>query len=288
MQDRPVELTTFDDFTGVTQSKVAGTLNLRHVFGSPDLAFFLSLSSVASIVGAQAEASYNAGNALQDSLAHQAPHLAASTRFLTVNFGWVEDAALTADDEIRQGALRRAGFCPTRSEELGRFFDHILGVVVDPSASVAQAIIGFDAESLANATAHNGNIQSAMFGPVRERRTASANCHTETDAADSGQTFEQVIAEGDGEAVTEFIANATTVQLARLISVDASSIDARQGSILALGLDSLVAVELRNWIMRQFDAPLQSTEILAPQTVWGLAEKVVGRSKKMVRSVATE
>ena len=56
----------------------------------------------------------------------------------------------------------------------------------------------------------------------------------------------------------------------------------RQGSIMAQGFDSLVAVELRNWVMRQFDAPLHSTEILANQTVHILAEKIATWSKKVV------
>ena len=271
----------------MTRIKVDGTINLHRVFGSSELTFFLSLSSVSSIVGASAEASYNAGNALQDSLAHQEQPPSGRTRFLTINFGWIEDSVLTANDETRQGALRRAGFSLTSSEELLRFFDYILGAATDPSSNLSQAIIGFDPESLANATAYNGNIHSAMFSQVREGRKVSGATSSgeETNAdgsAGSVQTFEQVVADGNTDAVTDFISCDLTKHLARLISVDASSIDARQGSIMALGLDSLVAVELRNWVMRRFDAPLQSTEILSNQTIQTLAEKIVTRSKKMV------
>ena len=267
--------------------KVDGTLNLHRVFASSELASFLSLSSVSSIVGAGAQASYNAGNALQDALAHQDKQHSGNTRFLTINFGWIEDAVLTAGDETREGALRRAGFSLTSNKELARFFDHILVAANDPSSSLSQAIIGFDAESLANATAYNGTIHSAMFNEVRDPRPGAGSIEGEgMEAAGSGQTFDQVIADGNAEAVVDFISAAVTVQLARLISVDAGSIDARQGSIMTLGLDSLVAVELRNWVMRQFDAPLQSTEILANQTVQALAEKIATRSKKVVSVAA--
>lgn len=275
----------------MTKIKVDGTLALHRAFASSELAFFLSLSSVSSIVGASAEASYNAGNALQDALAHQEQQHSGKTRFLTINFGWIEDAALTVNDETRQGALRRAGFSLTSARELTRFFDYILVAAIDPNSSISQAIIGFDAKSLASATAYNGTIHSALFSQVRDPRRAIGATSVEEGAgaeasADSWQTFEQAIADGDTEAVTEFISCAVTAQLARLISVEAGSIDARQGSILALGLDSLVAVELRNWVMRQFDAPLQSTEILANQTVQTLAEKIATRSKKMVSVAA--
>ena len=281
-------MTTYDEFTSVAKIKVDGTLNLHRVFASSELAFFLSLSSVSSIVGASAEASYNAGNALQDALAHQDKQHSGNTRFLTINFGWIEDAVLTAGDETREGALRRAGFSLTSNKELARFFDYILVAANDPSSSLSQAIIGFDAESLTNATAYNGTIHSAMFNEVRDPRPGAGSIEEGEgmEAAGSGQTFDQVIADGNAEAVVDFISGAATVQLARLISVDAGSIDARQGSIMALGLDSLVAVELRNWVMRQFDAPLQSTEILANQTVQTLAEKIATRSKKVVNVAA--
>ncbi|KAI4170438.1 MAG: hypothetical protein LQ343_004941 [Gyalolechia ehrenbergii] len=220
----------------------------NRAFASSELAFFLSLSSVSSIVGASAQASYNAGNALQGALADQEQRHSGKTGFLTINFGWIADAVLTANDETRQGALLRTGFSLSSSKELS-----------------------FDAESLACATAYNGTIQSALFSQVRDPRRAleveeAAGAEA---SAGNGQTFKQVISEGNPEAVADFISFAVAAQLARLISVDASTIDAQQGSILAMGLDSLVAVELRNQVMRQFGAPLP------------LAEKIATRSKKM-------
>ncbi|EDN98130.1 hypothetical protein SS1G_12987 [Sclerotinia sclerotiorum 1980 UF-70] len=50
-----------------------------------------------------------------------------------------------------------------------------------------------------------------------------------------------------------------------LISVDATQVNERDGSILNLGQKSLVAIELRNWITREFEAPLQSSEIMTDQ-----------------------
>ncbi|KAH0382185.1 polyketide synthase, partial [Aureobasidium melanogenum] len=281
MNDRPLELLTFEDYLSVTKIKVDGTPALYQAFASDDLKFFLSLSSVASIIGAQAEASYNAGNALQDSLAHQEKqHGSGGTRFFTVNFGWIEDAILTAGDDTREGAMDRAGFAKIKQGELARFFEYILDAVQDPETRFSQAVIGFDADSLGKSTFPNSNIRSSMFNEVRDRRRP-AGATNESDEGATGRTFDEVVAHGDIEEITDHISQATRTHLARLISMDLENIEVRQGSILALGLDSLVAVELRNWVMRQFDAPLQSMEILANQTIYALAEKIVGRSKKI-------
>lgn len=220
---------------------------------------------------------------MQDALAHRET-AEESTRFLTVDFGWTDDVQYTANDDKRQGALRRAGFTLIRAEELARFFDYVLDAVVDDSPSarqLRQAVIGVDAASLAGATALNSNVYSAMFTHIRSARHRAREADAAAAAGVEGEdprTFEQVVAEGDGDAVVDFVSRALVAQLARLIDVDAAGVDVHHGSVLNLGLDSLVAVELRTWVMKQFRAPLQSLEILVDQTVWELAQRVVARS----------
>ncbi|ROW10238.1 hypothetical protein VMCG_02040 [Cytospora schulzeri] len=87
------------------------------------------------------------------------------------------------------------------------------------------------------------------------------------------------MAAGDLEFARDFVASAVASRLEQLISVDINRIDPRKTSILDLGVDSLISIELRNWIGREFEAPLQSSEILVDQTIYALAEKVVSRSK---------
>ncbi|KAG9606218.1 hypothetical protein KCU77_g331, partial [Aureobasidium melanogenum] len=247
INNRPLELLTFEDYLSVAKIKVDGTPALYQAFASDDLRFFLSLSSVASIIGAQAEASYNAGNTIQDSLAHQEKQYGSGG---------------TPGDDTRQGAMDRAGFAKIKQE-----------------TCFSQAVIGFDADFLSKSTFPNSNIQSSMFNEVRDRRPAVTT--NESDENATGRTYDEVVADGDIEEITDHISQATRTHLARLISLDLENIEVRQGSILALGLDSLVAVKLRNWVMRQFDAPLQSMEILANQTIHVLAEKIIRRSKKI-------
>ncbi|KAI0203707.1 polyketide synthase dehydratase-domain-containing protein [Astrocystis sublimbata] len=257
MNDRPIERATWDDFRSVTRIKMDGTLALYKAFASENLEFFLSLSSLSSVVGARAAAAYNAGNAVQDALAAAGwnkPGLG-QTRFLSANIGWSEGGAMFEGEEAKQNALGRAGFSVITTEEINRYFDHMLAVAMDPESPVSQAVIGFDVESLAQTTALNGTIHSGLFSQVRHARHASGDETGNGEAGAGKETFEQRIATGNVEAIIDFISEAIAQQLARLIAVEVSSIDIGQGSMLALGLDSLVAVELRNWVMRQFGAP---------------------------------
>ncbi|KAI8932182.1 hypothetical protein NX059_011064 [Plenodomus lindquistii] len=285
--DQLVEAMTHQGFTDAIKPKVSGTIMLLSKFSSPHLSFFLSLSSLAGILGAGGLASYNAGNTVQDAMTYSGRSSASKpTRILSIDIGWIEDAVQTKDDSVRQQNLRRAGATPIYSGELAAFFDCILGAAMDPSIySSGQLVIGFDVDSLAGVTASNGNAHSALFTQVHHSSQQTAEAKGANEQV-QGPTFDQVVAGGNAEAVSSFIASSMTTQLSRLISVEASAIDPRQGSILALGLDSLVAVELRNWVKRHFDAQLQVAEILANQTVHALAEKVSLRSSKVILAVA--
>jgi acyl carrier protein len=266
---------TFHDFQLASQVKVDGTMALERAFASPSLEFFIMLSSAVNIVGASGQANYNAGNAVQDALAQvrQERHC----RYISLNIGWIQDAVHTAENEARLAGLSRVGLRPIQSEELRRFFDFILANAYSTDQRLPQAIIGFDSGSLSNTTTHNGNLISPMFVHVRPNLAAITTLGSQDKTPPTATSFKQVLAAGERAAIIDFITAAICDQLSRLTSVDAARINADQ-SILELGLDSLIAIELRNWLTRTFDSPLQPSEILENQTVRTLGEKVASRS----------
>ncbi|WP_297842147.1 choline/carnitine O-acyltransferase [Pseudomonas sp.] len=279
MHDRTLDTMTYEDFLIPTRVKVQGTLALERAFSSPHLAFFLLMSSAVTVVGTSGQANYNAGNAVQDALAQA--RTTAPCHFMSLNIGLVQDTSShEASLEAWSRSLRRAGLKPVGPVELLRCFDYLLGAVnINPDARhVHQAAIGFDATSLAAATARNGTVRSAMFSHVFDS-ALSASAET-SDTTGTHQSFAQVLVSNG--PISEFIASSIVGRLALLISADPASIESGHGSLLDLGLDSLVAIELRNWIMAEFDAPLQSSEILVDQTINALAQKVTSRSKLVI------
>lgn len=172
--------------------------------------------------------------------------------------------------------LRRAGLRAINHDELSRYFDCALGA---GSGTVlpAQAIIGFDAVSLSNATTLHGTMNSAMFCHIRNSAPPAAE-GLSTSVAAGAMSFAKSMANNDLHSATEIVFAAIKNHLTKLISVPADRIDLST-SILSLGVDSLISIELRNWIVRQFEAPMQSSEILIDQTIRGLSEKVVSRSR---------
>lgn len=50
-------------------------------------------------------------------------------------------------------------------------------------------------------------------------------------------------------------------------------------AVATLGLDSLVAVEVRSWILREFEAGMTTMELMTGSSIGALAESIAGRSK---------
>lgn len=191
---------------------------------------------------------------------------------------------MTLTAYVFHSAIRRAGLKAITHDELSRYFEYALGAgTATSSARPAQAIIGFDSGSLSNATAPNGTVQSALFCHIRNPTASTRPDNTAQNAANNPVFFADAMADNDTESATQIVLTAVKSHLARLISVPVDRIDSST-AVLSLGVDSLVSIELRNWIVRQFESPMQSSEILMDQSIQALAEKVVSRSRVGSRS----
>ncbi|KAF3395631.1 Compactin diketide synthase mokB [Talaromyces pinophilus] len=272
LRDSTLDTMTVETFNSVLESKMVGTLNLQKVFSPENLHFFISLSSAVGIIGTSGQANYNAGNTLQDAIAQWQKD--SSCHYMSINIGTIEGADATINNQSRMQALRRQGLTPIMPDELLSFFEYSMSVDAR-EAGCHQAIIGFTSESLAETTAANGAVHTPMFTHVRHARKTDAK----SDVAVQRKTFKDIITETKNpNEISLFIAQSIAAKLASLISVDVSDIDLGS-SIIDSGIDSLIAIELRNWVMREFDSPIQSSEVLDGADIVSLAQKVALRSR---------
>ncbi|CRG92715.1 Lovastatin nonaketide synthase [Talaromyces islandicus] len=270
LRDSTLDTMTAEDFNSVLQAKAQGTLNLKKTFASEDLEFFISFSSAVNIIGTAGQANYNAGNSLQDALAQfdRSPNCF----YMSLNIGTIEDA--TVNNEAIIQSLRRQGLTPVLHNELLALFEYALSAEARETGC-HQAVIGFTPETIAGTTAINGSAHTPMFTHVRQADEGGV----ENDATNKAKTFKDIIGETSSkDEISAFVAQVIGKKLAELIAID--PVDVNLGSsITDFGLDSLIAIELRNWMMREFDAPIQSSEVLDNQNIWTLAQKVTMRSR---------
>ena len=77
---------------------------------------------------------------------------------------------------------------------------------------------------------------------------------------------------------TDIVVEAIQTQLSSLLVVSRDDIDS-QKAIYRYGVDSLVAVEMRNWFSKAIGADVGTTDIMSDISIWLLAVKVAGKSK---------
>ncbi|KAB8273392.1 hypothetical protein BDV30DRAFT_238598 [Aspergillus minisclerotigenes] len=80
------------------------------------------------------------------------------------------------------------------------------------------------------------------------------------------------------EIATAFTLNAIRKQLACLVSSSENDIDAAK-SITSNGVDSIIAMELRTWLVKELGADITMTDIMTWESLTELSERVVNSSK---------
>jgi NADPH:quinone reductase-like Zn-dependent oxidoreductase len=103
---------------------------------------------------------------------------------------------------------------------------------------------------------------------------------TNADNSKAGKTgFEQRLMQCHSlDQAREMVTLALVEQLATFIAIDADDIRPTE-PVAAVGLDSLLAIEFKNWIVRIFQAPMQTSEILDAASINELADLIVKRSR---------
>jgi thioesterase domain-containing protein/acyl carrier protein len=211
----------------VFAAKVAGALHLHELTRELPLEAFVLSSSFAGVIGAAGQANYAAANACLDALAHL--RRAEGLPAVSLDWGfWAERGALAAHlSEADVARMARAGVLPlTAAEGLG-LFDAAL-VADEPQlvpVKLAPALLRNAPESLPH-------VLRALSTGKRKRsaQTSALKSHW---------------SELEGSAREDALLELVKGEVASVLGCRVASIDPDRG-LTDIGMDSLMAVELRN------------------------------------------
>lgn len=277
---------TFAQWDLAVRAKVQGSDNLHRLL-PVDLDFFVLLSSLAGVVGQMASANYAGGCSFQDALARQ--RLARGRPALSLDIGWMRDVGIIAETGAYQRQRQKADdMQPVEGRELLA----LLTLSLDPSrplptpahGQAGQVLFGLrtPADLLARGRAVPAILERPLFAPfsnnpaVRaEGGTSTSSSTSAAEVTDDGTLFRQ--AAGDPRERTKIVRRALASKLARAMSI--SPEDVEPGKPLSTyGVDSLMAVELRNWFGKEFGASVAVFDIMGGVPIAKIAELVTARS----------
>ncbi|KAF2260237.1 polyketide synthase PksD [Lojkania enalia] len=275
LQDSVFDNMTHAQWKQTIDSKVATSWNL-HTHLSTNLDFFIMLASVAGIVGSPGQSNYAAGCTFQDALCRRRVQqgqkaisidlgvmrtigIVAETGRLQKNFG--ESRAMIKIEEAEFLALLDL-YCDPELPTLTPDKSQIVMGVVTPADMIAKG------EELAD------QLHRPLFANFAQPKDI-----TQSTGSATVVNFAALFAQAAGqEQRTSIVVEALAHKLARALSISPDDVDSDK-PLHIFGVDSLVAIELRNWIGKEFAAEVAVFDIMGSPSVVALGDLIAKVSK---------
>ena len=266
---------TLEDYSAVTRPKVHGTWNLHRQLPK-DMDFFIMLSSVSGIIGNATQAAYAAGSTFMDTFASYRNALGFPA--ITLDLGVITGIGYLAENKELAEAMERQGFEGTNEERLMAL---IHSAIAEPrrQGPLAQIVTGMGTWKEGTSLS---SFDAPPFAHFRRRALDSMGANGQADSSDRvGDALRQATTLAEA---ADKICAALVDRISSRSSIPVDNINTSKG-ITDYGIDSLVAVELRNWIAREMDSTIPILDLLANQSLQQLSVKI-GQKSRLV-SVAT-
>jgi acyl transferase domain-containing protein/NADPH:quinone reductase-like Zn-dependent oxidoreductase/acyl carrier protein len=239
--DAPIMEQSWDAFKTVFAPKVAGTWNLwRAAESRGGIDTFIGFSSIASVIGSVSQANYAAANAFIDAMMSRS--INGRRMGLALNWGPWADIGMAAELTNQQKkAIERKGISLVTVQQGADAFDFLT------KRAQGQFVVGE-----VNWTEYKSSlpVEDSLYDAVEELRGDSPAAN----AFDVGRLAALPKEERAQEVQSEVIRI-----LRQILQSGEGDRIPRRATFAELGVDSLVAVELRNMLEKSFGFPLPSS-----------------------------
>ncbi len=254
-------LATMDDrqFASVFGPKAIGALNLHRATSDLDLDFFVSFSSTSSLMGNPGQGNYAAANAFLDRLA------------------WLRRSQGRAGQTIHWGPWSEIGMSATAQGQ--RSFEFGVGTIAPARGIEALAVVSdLDTPELAvmpmDWATFMSRLPTARTDPfltvIRETVALDAEAGPGTAAL-----YEELLAAAPEERIA-LVTSFVTTELAKVLELDPEALPLDQ-PLNSVGLDSLMALELKNRVEVGVGINLPIVTLIQGPTIQQLAFEIVSR-----------
>lgn len=240
--------------------KLAGGWNLHNATLDQPLDFFVLFSSIACVFGSPGQGNYAAGNAALDGLAHYRRSLGLPA--LTINWGPWADAGMAAEAG-RDAGLNDRGIDLIPVEHgltvLGRLMK---------ANPVQTAVMSVRWRDLLRTS-------QGVVPPLLSEVAPAAEELASTESADAGvdHALRQQLLSASLEERKTLLREYFTGELSKIMGIDPASLNVEQ-PLNTLGLDSLMAIELKNNIETRLKVVLPMARFMEGPSVVKLAATV--------------
>ncbi|THY91639.1 hypothetical protein D6C92_06192, partial [Aureobasidium pullulans] len=253
--------------------KVTGTLLLDELFQSVDLEFFILYSSLVYITGNQGQTAYCAGNGFLVSQAHgrRSRGLTASVMNLA---GISGIGFITRNDHSILDRLDLLGYgVISENDYLYLFAEAVLAGPVDSGRNpeVSGGLRFVDMAKDKHPPVWTGDPTFTHY--LLDRSSAGDG---ESLAASSTSMKSRLLEANSANEIFDIVLSSFAGLLHKQLRLSPEDSVPSDAAIVELGVDSLVAVQIRQWFMDELEISIPVMKILGGATIFDLVEGAVG------------
>ncbi|KAL2831410.1 hypothetical protein BDW59DRAFT_182083 [Aspergillus cavernicola] len=271
LRDVLFEQMSYQQWIESTRPKVQGSWNL-HQHLPQELDFFITLSSFAGVFGNQGQANYAAAGAYEDALAYH--RRSQGLKAVTIDLGVMRDSGVIAE----QGTTANLKDFEPFAISDATFHAMIKKVILDElagSTTQAQITTGMPTGKSIQAT---GISRPYFFDDARFAILSQAGVQNDDGAGGELSIEAQLSRVTSAEEAVPLVQEALVNRVAKFLQTSPTEIDPNK-PLYHYGVDSLAAVEMRNWVFREIKSELSLLEVMSASPISQLSLDIASRSK---------
>jgi acyl transferase domain-containing protein/NADPH:quinone reductase-like Zn-dependent oxidoreductase/ubiquinone/menaquinone biosynthesis C-methylase UbiE/aryl carrier-like protein len=253
---------SFDDWQAINGPKIQAAWNLHHLL--PDLDFFVALASGANVVGNVGQSIYCQTSSFLDSFAQWRSSQGMPT--VSISLPVVDDVGYVVQQGMREKLVDKLGFYVS----IAQVHTLIKGAILGTTS-------GLNRDSRTIAFVLQEPQQDQTHGLEERSRYLSVLCQRKwkNSAIDNQQANVNGLTSTTEENLLDILAD----KVSSITMMNREDVTPTR-NLMEYGLDSLVSVELRNWIKRECSSDLALTQIVGAANLQTLADLILARRKE--------
>lgn len=261
---------SIEDWNDSLRPKVTGTWNIHNAFIQTELDFFLMLSSAVGALGNASQAAYAAASTFLDSFAEYRKNLGLPAT--SANLGMVAGIGYVAENDKIRETLVRQGFDEINEDELMALLEAVF-IKKDRGKATGSIITGLGVWHKGEmrpifATPRLSHFRRMTLGTKGEKQSGINNTVAVREALRQSDSLDKAV---------KVTCEAIIAKLSSLLMVPLEEINP-SSSMQDYGMDSLVAVEMRNWITSNLGAAISVLELVGNESINMLSTNIVKKS----------
>ncbi|KAJ5737005.1 lovastatin nonaketide synthase [Penicillium malachiteum] len=263
LRDTPFENLDYDDFMTVLNPKVQGSLILEDLFHDAPLDFFIFFSSTAAVKGNRAQSNYAAANQFMHSLAAKRKKRGAAASVINIGavigIGYVE-----RDDVVNEFTFARMGFRPIAEQDIHHAFAEAMLVGNPAYTETCEVVTGISPLN------PDDRAVDFFFSDLKFSHFVSqvpAEQATMSKTANNQPVKVQLAKAKTKIHVLSIIQDSFLARLRRILQLPQDDPINEKLTFVEQGIDSLMAVEVRSWFLKELGVDFAILRILGGSSI---------------------